>query len=100
MMTTTAEQIMTLIRTAFQAVEAGDLQAVEDIFGVDDKVTVLLHCRGTHLGAFQQFEATGRQAGYRSIEVNRLVGDKIAEEWFSADAIGLVQQISSAPTDH
>ncbi|MGW9117323.1 ester cyclase [Streptomyces sp. NPDC055663] len=99
-MTTTAEQSMTLIRTAFQAVEAGDLQAVQDIFGVDDKVTVLLHCRGTHLGAFQQFEATGRQAGYRSIGVNRLVGDKIAEEWVPADVIGLMRQITSAPTDH
>ncbi|MFF3674507.1 ester cyclase [Streptomyces sp. NPDC002120] len=139
-MTTTAEKNMTLLRTAFQAVESGDLDTaqemltedfvanvpgspeplhgrevwrlgaqdmlgafpdlkieVQDIFGVDDKVTVLLRFQGTHSGAFRQFEATGRQVSFRSIEVYRMEGDKIAEEWVAPDLIGLMQQISPAP---
>ncbi|WCD89951.1 hypothetical protein KPP03845_106375 [Streptomyces xanthophaeus] len=139
-MIATTEKNITLLRTAFQAVESGDLDAAErmltedfianlpgiteplrgreawrlgaqsmlesfpdlkievkDVFGVDDKVTVLLRFRGTHLGAFQQFEAAGRQVNFRSIEVYRIEGDKVAEEWVAPDMIGLMQQISPAP---
>lgn len=73
---------------------------VQDIFGVGDKVTVLVHFHGTHQGAFQQFEATGRQVGYRSIEVYRIEGDKIAEEWVAPDMLSLMQQIAPAPAGH
>ncbi|WP_329025302.1 ester cyclase [Streptomyces sp. NBC_00690] len=73
---------------------------VQDMFGVDDKVTVLVHMQGTHQGVFQQFEATGRQVGYRSVEVYRFDGDRIAEEWVAPDLLSLMQQISPTPTDH
>ncbi|MFF4426348.1 ester cyclase [Streptomyces sp. NPDC001549] len=138
-MTTAPEKNMTLLRTAYQAVESGDLDAaemmltedfianvpgnpaplvgrdvwrlgtqamkdafpdlkikVQDIFGAGDKVTVLLHFEGTHRGAFQQIEATGRQVSFGSIEVYRIEGDKIAEEWVAPDMISLMQQISPA----
>ncbi|WP_037864350.1 ester cyclase [Streptomyces sp. NRRL S-237] len=72
--------------------------SVQDMFGVGDKVTVLVHFQGTHRGTFQQFEATGRQVGFRSIEVYRIEGDKIAEEWVAPDMLGLMQQISPAPS--
>ncbi|NUK51584.1 ester cyclase [Streptomyces lunaelactis] len=68
---------------------------VQDMFSVGDKVTVLVHFQGTHQGAFQQFEATGRQVSYRSIEVYRIEGDKIAEEWVAPDMLSLMQQIST-----
>ncbi|MFD5411860.1 ester cyclase [Streptomyces nojiriensis] len=136
-MTTAPEKNVTLLRTAYQAVESGDLDAaeqmltedfianvpgslvpligrdvwrlgtqamkdafpdlkirVQDIFGVGDKVTVLLRFEGTHRGAFQQIEATGRQIRFGSIEVYRIEGDKIAEEWVAPDLISLMQQIS------
>lgn len=73
---------------------------VQDIFGADDKVTVLVNFRGTHLGAFQQFEATGRTVAYRSVEVYRIEGDKIAEEWVAPDLLSLMQQIAPTATDH
>ncbi|MBB5076409.1 ester cyclase [Nonomuraea endophytica] len=69
---------------------------VQDMFGVGDKVTVLLSLHGTHTGAFQQFEATGRRVSFRSVEVYRMKGDKIAEEWVAPDMLGLIQQISPA----
>lgn len=73
---------------------------VQDMFGVGDKVTVLVHFEGTHQGAFQQFEATGRRVSYRSVEVYRFEGDQIAEEWVAPDMLSLMQQISSAPAGH
>lgn len=139
-MTTTVEKNMALMRTAYQLVESGDLDAaaqlltedfianvpgcpdplhgreiwchgtkmmkdafpdltinVQDMFGVGDKVTVLVHFEGTHQGAFQQFEATGRKVGYRSVEVYRFEGDRIAEEWVAPDLLSLMQQISPTP---
>ncbi|MFF3837595.1 ester cyclase [Streptomyces sp. NPDC001930] len=74
--------------------------SVQDMFGVGDKVTVLVHFQGTHRGAFQQFEATGRQVAFRSIEVYRVEGDRIAEEWVAPDMLGLMQQIAPVPADH
>ncbi|MCX5193591.1 ester cyclase [Streptomyces sp. NBC_00249] len=71
--------------------------SVQDMFGVGDKVTVLVRFEGTHQGPFQQFEATGRQVGYRSVEVCRFEGDQIAEEWVAPDLLSLMQQISAAP---
>ncbi|MFE6132667.1 ester cyclase [Streptomyces sp. NPDC056437] len=70
---------------------------VEDMFGVDDKVAVRVHFRGTHRGTFQGVEATGRPVSFRSIEIYRVEGGRIAEEWVSPDLIGLMQQISPVP---
>ncbi|WP_237291618.1 ester cyclase [Streptomyces sp. Sge12] len=138
-MITAPEKNVTLLRTAYRAVESGDLDAaeqmltqdfianvpgspaplvgrdvwrlgtqamkdafpdlkimVQEIFGAGDKVTVLLRFEGTHQGAFQQIEATGRQVAFTSIEVYRIEGDRIAEEWVAPDLISLMRQISPA----
>ncbi|WP_327350681.1 ester cyclase [Streptomyces sp. NBC_01304] len=73
---------------------------VQDMFGVDDKVVVRVHFRGTHRGDFQGIAATGREVSYRSIEIYRIEGDKIAEEWVAPDLISLFGQISPAPAGH
>ena len=74
-----------------------DLQIeVEDMFGVADKVAVRVHFRGTHRGTFQGVAATHRPVSFRSIEIYRLEGDKIAEEWVAPDMLSLMQQISPA----
>ncbi|MFD4023196.1 ester cyclase [Streptomyces sp. NPDC058576] len=142
-MTTTVEQNMASVRTAYQLVESGELDeaaqmltenfianvpgspdplhgreiwshgtkimkdafpdlkiTVQDMFGVGDKVTVLVHFQATHQGAFQQFEATGRQVSYRSVEVYRFEGGQIAEEWVAPDLMSLMQQISPTPAGH
>ncbi|MFD3436559.1 ester cyclase [Streptomyces sp. NPDC058685] len=73
---------------------------VQDMFGADDKVAVRVHFRGTHQGAFQGVEATGRQVSFRSVEIYRVEGDRIAEEWVSPDMIGLMRQIAPVPAGH
>ncbi|MFI9051978.1 ester cyclase [Streptomyces sp. NPDC053427] len=73
-----------------------DLQIqVEDMFSVDDKVAVRVHFRGTHQGTFQGIRATQRPVSFRSIELYRLEGDKIAEEWVAPDMLSLMGQISA-----
>lgn len=67
---------------------------VEEMFGVNDKVAVRAHFRGTHQGVFQGLPATGRSVSFRSIEMYRIEGGKIAEEWVAPDLISLMQQIA------
>lgn len=67
---------------------------IEDIFGAGDKVAVRVRFHGTHEGPFQGIPPTHRQVSFSSIEIYRLEGDKIAEEWVSPDMMGLMQQIS------
>ncbi|MFD4247827.1 ester cyclase [Streptomyces sp. NPDC058525] len=75
-----------------------DLQIkVEDMFGADDRVAVRVRFSGTHRGEFQGIAATDRPVHFRSIEVYRVEGGKIAEEWVAPDMISLMQQISPAP---
>jgi steroid delta-isomerase-like uncharacterized protein len=84
-------------RMGAQAMREGfpDLQFnVEDMFSVGDKVAVRVRLSGTHQGTFQDIAATHRTVSFRSIELYRIEGDKIAEEWVAPDMISLMQQIS------
>jgi predicted ester cyclase len=67
---------------------------IEDIFGAGDKVAVRLRFSGTHEGPFQGVPPTRRRVSFTSIEIYRIEGGEIAEEWVSPDMIGLMQQIS------
>jgi predicted ester cyclase len=68
---------------------------IEEIFGAGDKVAVRLRFHGTHDGPFQGVPPTHRPVSFTSIEMYRMEGDKIAEEWVSPDIMGLMQQISA-----
>ena len=67
---------------------------IEDIFGAGDKVAVRVRFAGTHEGPFQDIPPTRRPVTFTSIEIYRLEGDKIAEEWVSPDMMSLLRQIS------
>lgn len=69
---------------------------IEDIFGADDKVAVRLRFHGTHDGPFQGVPPTHRPVSFTSIEIYRLEGDKIAEEWVSPDMTTLMRQITGS----
>ena len=86
------KQGLEVMRRGFPDIEAH----VEDIFGVDDRVAVRLSFQGTHSGEFQGIPATGRTVKYTSIEIYRISGGLIAEEWICSDMASLMQQISSA----
>ncbi|MFM9372715.1 ester cyclase [Streptomyces sp. Da 82-17] len=78
------------MRSAFPDLSIG----VRDIFGVGDKVTVLVDFEGTHRGTFLEVAPTGRRVAFTSVEVYRFEGDRIAEEWVAPDIFGLMRQIS------
>jgi predicted ester cyclase len=80
-----------MFRTAFP-----DLRAeIEDIFGVGDRVAVRLTFRGTHHGAFFGMPATGREVMFSSVEIYRVAGDQLAEEWVSPDVTSLMGQLGA-----
>ena len=72
-----------------------DLQArIEDIFAAGDKVAVRVRFRGTHVGEFLGFAATGRTVAYASHEFYRIADGLIAEEWICSDMATLLSQLS------
>jgi steroid delta-isomerase-like uncharacterized protein len=62
-----------------------------------DKVVARLSLRGTHNGSFMGVPTTGRRVNSTGLSIFRLEDGKIAEEWFIFDALGLIQELSSAP---
>ncbi|GIE77452.1 hypothetical protein Aph02nite_34020 [Actinoplanes philippinensis] len=135
---TSADANVTVVRTAFDKLQRGDLDAcadhltedfivnlpglpgplhgrdiwrfgvqamrdgfpdlritVEDIFGAGDRVAVRLHFTGTHTGAFQDVPATHRHVTFTSIDIYRVDGALIAEEWVSPDMATLMRRITA-----
>jgi steroid delta-isomerase-like uncharacterized protein len=87
-------------RSGVQAMRDGfpDLRiAIEDVFGAGDRVAVRLRFSGTHTGTFQDVPATHRPVTFTSIDIYRVDGARIAEEWVSPDMAGLIQQIAAPP---
>ncbi len=73
-----------------------DLHAeIDDIFGVKDIVAVRLTFSGTHQGDFLGVAATNRTVEFKSVELYRVDGDLLAEEWVAPDIEGLMAQISA-----
>ena len=76
-----------------------DLQfRMEQLIAQDDHVATRLALRGTHRGPFLGVPATGREVAFESMEVFRLDGDKIAEQWVVMNALGLFQQLGAIPS--
>lgn len=84
------KQNFAIFREAFPDVTI----TIDDIFGSDDKVAVRLTFRGTHRGPFLGIQPTGREIEFGSLELYRVEGDLIAEEWVSPDIAALMRQIS------
>jgi predicted ester cyclase len=41
--------------------------------------------------------ATGREVMIQGVDIFRLIGDKIAEQWVVMDVLGLMQQLGAIP---
>jgi steroid delta-isomerase-like uncharacterized protein len=71
--------------------------AVADSFGERDLVATRWTITGTHRGDFQGVPPTGRPVTMAGVEINRVVGGKIAEHWAQFDVLGVLQQIGALP---
>ena len=60
----------------------------------DDNIVVHFKVTGTHLGAFQGIEATGRRVSVSEFTLYQLESGKFAEVWDLLDMTALLKQIS------
>jgi steroid delta-isomerase-like uncharacterized protein len=70
---------------------------IEDLLAEGETVAARWSGSGTHRGALMGIPPTGRQTAVSGIGLYRLAGGKIAEEWESWDALGLMQQLGAVP---
>lgn len=64
-----------------------------DMIAKGDRVWAVWMLRGTHTGDLCGFPATGRRLEVLELGIWRLVNGKIAEAWFFADELSLLEQL-------
>ena len=87
-------------RQTYEAFFAGfpDLRSeVVEVLAVDDLVAVHRRWTGTHEGAFQDVEPTGRSVEFESTAILTVRKGQIAEYRGVVDLLGLMQQLGAAP---
>jgi len=70
---------------------------VENIIAEADKVAVRWTVNGTHLGSLMGIPPTGRAVTFTGMTIHRLADSKIVENWWTYDALGMMQQITAPP---
>jgi steroid delta-isomerase-like uncharacterized protein len=70
----------------------------DQLIAEDGLVTVRHVVRGTHRGEFLGVPATGRVVTFQAVDIFRLTGNKIVEQWVIIDALGLLQQLGAIPS--
>jgi len=80
-------------RAAFPDFRATILDQVAE----GDRVVTRKVFHGTHLGAFQGIEPTGREVEINLIDIVRLANGQIVEHWNCVDRLGLLAQLGALP---
>jgi predicted ester cyclase len=70
---------------------------IEDMVAEGDKVVVRFTIHGTHNGEFMGIAPTGKKFTQAGTSIYRIAGGKIAEVWWLADTLGLMQQLGAIP---
>lgn len=86
-------QLVSMYTRAFPNLEL----TIEDIVAAGDRVTIRFVARGTHQGELLGVPATGKRLSVVGIEMYRLVGDHVAEQWVIIDMLGILQQLGMVP---
>ena len=71
---------------------------IEDMIAERDKVVTRFTTHGTQHGAFGGIPPTGKQVSVSTIEITRIAGGKIVEDWGLDDRLGMLQQLGLVPT--
>jgi predicted ester cyclase len=88
------------VRQQFDGLRAAfpDFRAtVLDQIAEGDKVVTRKAFTGTHLGAFQGIQPTGRHVEINLIDIVRVSDGKIVEHWNCVDRLGLLAQLGALP---
>lgn len=68
---------------------------VHDVIAENDRVAVRLTMRGTQLGHFRGVAPTRRHITSSAMNTFRIVDNRIAEQWWQHDLLGLMEQLDS-----
>ena len=71
---------------------------IEDMIAEGDKVVIRFTTHGTQQRTLGGIPPTGKQVAVSTIEITRIVGDKIVEDWGLDDRLGMLQQLDLVPT--
>ncbi len=70
---------------------------LDDVFASGDKVAYRVTGRGTHTDELFGVPPTKKKAEYISVNMARISGDKIVEEWYYGNDLDFWQQLGTAP---
>lgn len=70
---------------------------VEDMIAEGDKVVTWFTTHGTQQGALGSIPPTGKHVTVSTIEITRIAGGKIVEDWGLDDRLGMLQQLGLVP---
>lgn len=71
---------------------------IRDQVASGDKVVTRYTVQATHRGAMGRIGPSGKKVEWNGINIFRVDKSKIAEEWWSEDILGLMQQIGAVPS--
>jgi steroid delta-isomerase-like uncharacterized protein len=71
---------------------------IKDMVAEGDRVAVRSTWTGTHKGGLKGISPTNKKVTSWEIEIDRIAEGKIAEVWTRYDTLGVMQQLSLAPT--
>ena len=86
------KQRVEMLRSAFQP-----RFTLEDIIAEGDKVVVRWTNHGIHVGEFMGIPPTGTSFSIAGIDIHRLTGGKMAEQWHVVDLFSQMQQLGLIP---
>jgi steroid delta-isomerase-like uncharacterized protein len=69
----------------------------ERLIAQENLVVVHFTVEGTHRGEFMGLPPTAREFMIQAVDIFRLIGDKIAEQWVVMDVLGLMRQLGAVP---
>ena len=69
----------------------------ENIIAEGDKVAIRWTVNGTHLGELMGILPSERPVTFTGVTIYRFAEGKIVENWWSYDALGMMQQITAPP---
>jgi steroid delta-isomerase-like uncharacterized protein len=70
---------------------------IEDMIAEGDKVVIKFTTHGTQKGPLGGIPPTGKQVAVSTIEISRVEGGKIVEDWGLDDRLGMLQQLGLVP---
>jgi predicted ester cyclase len=67
--------------------------SIDQLFGEGDRVSSLVTIHATHLGEFRGLAPTGLPIRWVEMDIHRVEGGLIAEEWAQSDLLTLLKQL-------